>query len=361
MTNELARLDREVLWHPFTQMRGWQDEEPVLIERAHGTTLWDSDGRAYIDGTSSLWCTVHGHGHPAIDAAVREQLDRVAHTTMLGLTHPGATELAARLVEISPAGLSRVFYSDSGSTAAEVALKIAFQYQQQRGGEHARRTTFVRLREAYHGDTIGSVSVGGIDLFHSTYRPLLFETHVAEPGDAADLERVLAAHGDEVAAVVVEPLVQGAAGEPVQLRLADLQHRDAPVRGQPHRLRHPLVRVHAQLHVQRGRRHHRAQALDHRVAARDQLGRRLVLRRRTALLLLLLRRGPPLRGVAGAHGRARSGALAFQALRLLAAGTGDRALLGPRFAHGAFAPRVARHRFSRPSKSIVDRRGCPRR
>jgi adenosylmethionine---8-amino-7-oxononanoate aminotransferase len=209
-----AQLDRDHVWHPFTQQQGWSEEEPLVIERGEGSYLFDSEGRRYLDGTAALWCNVHGHRHPVIDAAVREQLARVAHTTMLGLTHPGATELAARLVEIAPGALSRVFYSDSGSTAAEIALKIAFQYQQQRG--EARRTRFVRLREAYHGDTIGSVSVGGIDLFHSTYRPLLFETHVAEPGDAADLERVLAAHGDEVAAVVVEPLVQGAAGILVQ-------------------------------------------------------------------------------------------------------------------------------------------------
>src|ERR671921_49560 len=211
-----AQLDREYVWHPFTQQQGWSQEEPLVIERGAGSYLYDTEGRRYLDGTAALWCNVHGHRHPAIDAAVREQLDRVAHTTMLGLTHPGATALAARLVEIAPGDLSRVFYSDSGSTAAEIALKIAFQYQQQRGGEHSRRTKFVRLREAYHGDTIGSVSIGGIDLFHSTYRPLLFETHVAEPGDAADLERVLGAHGDEVAAVVVEPLVQGAAGILVQ-------------------------------------------------------------------------------------------------------------------------------------------------
>src|SRR5438105_1451089 len=131
---------------------------------------------------------------------------------MLGLTHGPAVELAKRLVEIAPQGLTRVFYSDSGSTAVEIALKIAFQYWQQQGGKHARRTRFVSLREAYHGDTIGSVSVGGIDLFHAAYRPLLFESPKAEPGDTADMERVLAEHGNEVAAVIVEPLVQGAAG-----------------------------------------------------------------------------------------------------------------------------------------------------
>ncbi len=183
-----------------------------MIERAEGAQLIDSEGRHYIDGVSSLWCNVHGHRHRGIDAAVREQLDQVAHSTMLGLSHPGATELAAKLIELAPPGLSRVFYSESGSTAAEIALKMAFQFQQQRGGQHARRTSFVHLRDAYHGDTIGSVSVGGIDLFHSTYRPLLFQTHAAEPGDAADLERILSCHEEEVAALIVEPLVQGAAG-----------------------------------------------------------------------------------------------------------------------------------------------------
>jgi adenosylmethionine-8-amino-7-oxononanoate aminotransferase len=209
---DLASTDRARLWHPFTQQRGWAGEEPLLIERGEGTDLVDIEGRRYIDGVSSLWCNVHGHRHPRIDAALRDQLDRVAHTTMLGLSHPPAIELADRLVGIAPPGLKRVFYSDSGSTATEIAVKMAFQYQQQRGGEHARRTRFVSLRDAYHGDTIGSVSVGGIDLFHAMYRPLLFDTLKAQPGDAADMERILAEHPGEVAAVIMEPLVQGAAG-----------------------------------------------------------------------------------------------------------------------------------------------------
>ncbi|MGI8595105.1 MAG: adenosylmethionine--8-amino-7-oxononanoate transaminase [Solirubrobacteraceae bacterium] len=210
-TDELAALDRELLWHPFTQQRGWvEDEPPVVIDRASGTTLWDTEGNAYIDGVSSLWCNVHGHGHPALDAAVRTQLERVAHSTMLGLTHQPAIELARQLVAIAPPGLQRVFYSDSGSTAVEVALKMAFQWWQHRGARS--RTGFVCLRDAYHGDTIGSVSVGGIDLFHSLYRPLLFDAWQVEPGDPADLARVLAERSGRVAAVIVEPLVQGAAG-----------------------------------------------------------------------------------------------------------------------------------------------------
>jgi adenosylmethionine-8-amino-7-oxononanoate aminotransferase len=216
MSIDHAQLDRDHLWHPFTQQQAWCEEDPVMIERGEGTQLIDSEGRRYIDGVSSLWCNVHGHRHPGIDAAVHDQLGRVAHSTMLGLSHAGAAELAARLVEIAPPGLSRVFYSDSGSTATEIALKMAFQYQRQRGGQHTRRTEFVHLRHAYHGDTIGSVSVGGIDLFHAVYRPLLFDGHAAEPGDADDLERILAAHEEEIAAVIVEPLVQGAAGMIVQ-------------------------------------------------------------------------------------------------------------------------------------------------
>ncbi len=209
---KLVSDDRRHVWHPFTQQRGWVHEEPLIVERAEGTDLVDTSGRRYIDGVSSLWCTVHGHRHPTIDAAVREQLDLVAHTTMLGLSHRPAIQLARRLAELSPPGLERVFYSDSGSTATEIALKMAFQYWQQRGGADARKTRFVSLREAYHGDTVGSVSVGGIELFHAIYRPLLFDTLKAEPGDAADMERLLSEHPGEVAAVIVEPLVQGAAG-----------------------------------------------------------------------------------------------------------------------------------------------------
>ncbi len=213
-TSELAASDRRVLWHPFTQHGAWELEPPLVIERARGTTLYDTDGRAYIDGVSSLWCNVHGHAHPHIDAAVRDQLERMAHSTMLGLTHPPAIRLAERLLELAPEGLTRVFYSDSGSTAVEVALKMAYQWWAQSEGAKgtSRRTTFIRLRHAYHGDTIGSVSLGGIDLFHACYAPLLFDSLEAEPGDAADMRRLLAEHGERVCAVVVEPLVQGAAG-----------------------------------------------------------------------------------------------------------------------------------------------------
>jgi adenosylmethionine-8-amino-7-oxononanoate aminotransferase len=214
--DQLLDLDRRVLWHPFTQQQGWHEEDPrVVIARAEGTTLYDADERPYIDGVSSLWCNVHGHRHPRIDAAVRTQLERMAHSTMLGLTHPPAIMLAERLLAIAPPGLSRVFYSDNGSTAVEVALKMAFQWWDQRrdaapGAE--RRTGYIRLRDSYHGDTLGSVSVGGIELFHACYGPLLFETWEAEPGDPTSMRALLERHGPRVVAVVMEPLVQGAGG-----------------------------------------------------------------------------------------------------------------------------------------------------
>ena len=216
MSPRIGELDHQHLWHPFTQQRGWQEEEPLVVERAEGTDLIDADGQRYIDGVSSLWCNVHGHRHPLVDEAVRAQLDRVAHTSMLGLTHAPGAELAARLVDLAPPGLSRVFYSDSGSSAVEIALKMAFQYWQQRGGQHALRTSFVNLTDAYHGDTLGAVSVGGIDLFHAVYEPLLFGGHRVRPGDIDGLSAVLDFHGEEIAAVIVEPLVQGAAGIRVQ-------------------------------------------------------------------------------------------------------------------------------------------------
>ena len=207
----LAADDHRYIWHPFTQQQGWTEEEPVIVESALGTTLTDIHGQRYIDGVSSLWCNVHGHRHPMIDAAIQEQLGKVAHSTMLGLSHRPAIRLAKRLVEIAPPGLSRVFFSDSGSTATEIALKMAFQFWAQ-SSDGRQRAKFITLRDAYHGDTLGSVSAGGIDLFHETYRPLLFDTLKAEPGDIDDMARLMAENKGEIAAVMMEPLVQGAAG-----------------------------------------------------------------------------------------------------------------------------------------------------
>jgi adenosylmethionine-8-amino-7-oxononanoate aminotransferase len=205
----LADKDKRYVWHPFTQMRDWNAAAPLIIERANGNHLIDVDGRRYLDGVSSLWVTLHGHRRRELDDAVRAQLDRVAHSTLLGLSNVPSIELAERLIAIAPRGLAKVFYSDSGSTAVEVALKIAFQYQRLRGRPEKHR--FLTLTEAYHGDTVGAVSLGGIDLFHEIFHPLLFRTlRVAPTIDA--LERAFADHGAELAALVVEPLVQGAAG-----------------------------------------------------------------------------------------------------------------------------------------------------
>ena len=213
-SSALRRRDHAVLWHPFTQQQAWTAEEAPVIVAGEGCELIDADGRRYLDGTSSLWCNVHGHRHPTIDAAVQAQLGRVAHTTMLGLTHPSAIELAERLVAIAPGDLSRVFYSDTGAAAVEIALKMAFQGHVQAGDTN--RTRFAYLESSYHGDTLGAVSVGGIELFHERFRPLLFDAIKLPFGDAEGAAALIAEHADELAAVIVEPIVQGAGGLLVQ-------------------------------------------------------------------------------------------------------------------------------------------------
>ncbi|HUT52558.1 MAG TPA: aspartate aminotransferase family protein [bacterium] len=253
--------DRKVLWHPFTQHALWQDEDFPVIVSGEGVYLFDADGNKYLDGVSSLWLNVHGHRRPEIDQAIRAQLDKIAHSTFLGLSHPPGIELAEKLIAIAPPGLSRVFFSDDGSTAMEIALKMAYQYWTQQDPPQPQSSYFIKLENAYHGDTIGSVSLGGIDLFHQTYRPLLFPTitapcpncrfchlgrggaeydktyvpHALEvifgprppmmdtapgcragSGCLAEIDRVLAGRCDEIAGVVIEPCVQGAAGMIVQ-------------------------------------------------------------------------------------------------------------------------------------------------
>ncbi|MBI2167548.1 MAG: adenosylmethionine--8-amino-7-oxononanoate transaminase [Candidatus Omnitrophica bacterium] len=207
---DYAAIDKKYVWHPFTQMADWEKEEILVIERAEGCYLIDTEGRRYLDGVSSLWCNVHGHRVPEIDRAIKDQLKKVAHSTFLGLSNVPAIELARELVSIAPKGLTRVFYSDSGSEAVEIALKMAYQYWQQKGEK--RRQKFARLTNAYHGDTIGAVSVGGIPLFHDLYRPLLFETIEIPSADIQKMEPVFKKHGSEIAALVMEPLIQGAAG-----------------------------------------------------------------------------------------------------------------------------------------------------
>ncbi len=209
--------DKAHFWHPFTQMKEYEAEPALIITEGRGFFLVDADGREYIDGVSSLWCNVHGHRKREIDEAIRKQLDRIAHSTTLGPTHPPAAELAKRLADLAPPGLTRVFYSDCGATAVEIALKMAFQYWRLKGAPD--KTRFIALRESYHGDTIGAVSVGGIDLFHHIFRPLLFDAVFVsspfrrEPDDwLKELDAALAEHRGRVAALILEPLVQGAGG-----------------------------------------------------------------------------------------------------------------------------------------------------
>jgi len=225
LTRELIDKDKRHLWHPFTQMAEWLSTDPVIIDSAEGFYLIDTEGNRYIDGVASLWCNVHGHRVSEIDEAIKAQVDKVSHSTLLGLAQTRSIELAERLVRITQPDLQKVFYSDSGATAVEIALKMAYQYWHNKGQK--KRTKFVALANSYHGDTIGSVSVGGIETFHSLFRPLLFETYFVPPphpyrfagtrGQCLQysidaMEQTLRSHADEIAAVVVEPLVQAAAG-----------------------------------------------------------------------------------------------------------------------------------------------------
>ncbi len=226
-TDQLRALDKQHLWHPFTHHKLWDADDPLVIVAAEGMHLIDSDGNRYLDGVSSLWCNVHGHRVPEIDAAVRAQLDQVAHTTMLGLASEPAIVLADRLMKLVPSNLKKVFYSDSGATATEVAFKLAAQYWHNLG--RGEKCEFVGFAEAYHGDTLGAMSVGRTTEFHRPYFPMLFKAHFAPtpfvyrsdtPDDPAtvkgrclaELEGILREHGHRIAAVCIEPIVQGAAG-----------------------------------------------------------------------------------------------------------------------------------------------------
>ncbi|MEW6586570.1 MAG: adenosylmethionine--8-amino-7-oxononanoate transaminase [Nitrospirota bacterium] len=233
----LEELDKQYIWHPFTQMKEWVAETPVIIAEGQDCFLKDIYGRWYLDGVSSLWVNVFGHRKEEIDDAVKEQLDKIAHSTLLGLSNVPAAKLAERLAETVRQSLApdrrtkdapcRVFYSDNGSTAVEVALKMAFQYWKHIGveGKHA----FLCLNNAYHGDTIGAVSVGGINMFHEAFGPLLFKTfRTASPycyrcelgrtcpdckfACLSQMDELLYHHSREIAGLIIEPLIQAAGG-----------------------------------------------------------------------------------------------------------------------------------------------------
>ncbi len=231
-TEQLRELDRRHVWHPFTQMQEWERDEPIIIARGEGSWLIDTDGNRYLDGVASMWTNVHGHCRRELNEALKAQVDRLEHSTLLGLAGEQSILLAQRLSEITPTGLDRFFYSDNGSTAMEVAVKMAFQYQVHKG--RAERQRFITFKNAYHGDTLGAVSVGGIDIYHSTFRPLLFETIQApspycyrcelgclDPATCGmkcldALESLMIEHGATCAGLVIEPLLQGAGGMIVQ-------------------------------------------------------------------------------------------------------------------------------------------------
>jgi len=258
-TDQLRTLDKQHVWHPFTPMSLWEQSDPLVITHGDGFHLIDSDGNRYLDGVSSLWCNVHGHRVPEIDAAIRAQLDKIAHTTLLGLANEPSILLADRLKQIIPPNLTKVFYSDAGATATEIAFKLAVQYWYNVG--RPRRNEFIAFTEAYHGDTIGAMSVGRMPAFHKPYLPLLFNVHYAPTPDVyhwpippspargpnsisqplvmragegrgeglpllspsevaqqsiAALTDLLDRHHETIAAVCIEPIVQGAGGMIVQ-------------------------------------------------------------------------------------------------------------------------------------------------
>ena len=216
----LTTWNKDYLWHPFTQMQDWLAEEPVIIERGEGVYLIDIEGNRYIDGIASMWTNVHGHNHTDLNAALKTQLQQISHSTLLGYSNIPAIKLAKKLVEITPVGLNKVFYSDNGSTAVEVALKMAYQYWQHKG--QPQRKMFVHFDNSYHGDTVGAMSVGGIDAFHATYKSLLFKSVcLSQPKpDKTDnsskwintVERVMLEHPNQIAGIIVEPVIQGAGG-----------------------------------------------------------------------------------------------------------------------------------------------------
>jgi adenosylmethionine---8-amino-7-oxononanoate aminotransferase len=227
---QLEQFDKQYVWHPFTQMKSYLEEKPLIIESGKGSYLYDVDGNEYLDGYASLWVNVHGHSDPELNEALHEQIEKISHSTLLGSANVPSILLAKKLVEIWGGNLAKVFYSDTGAAAVEIALKMAYQYWKNIDPvRYKDKNKFISLKEAYHGDTIGAVSVGGMDLFHRIFRPLLFERiEVPAPyvyrmddyGSEEDivnyclqqLEELLSRQHSEIAGMIVEPLVQGAAG-----------------------------------------------------------------------------------------------------------------------------------------------------
>ncbi|MFH1837561.1 MAG: adenosylmethionine--8-amino-7-oxononanoate transaminase [Candidatus Omnitrophota bacterium] len=227
MTKDIIERDLKYVWHPYTQMKDCEKDPPIVIERADGIKLYDSNGNFYYDTISSWWCNVHGHNHPFIKNAIKKQMDLFEHVLFAGFTHEPAVDLAEKLIKITPDGIDRVFFSDNGSTAVEVALKMSLQYWQYQGKKN--KTKFLALDKAYHGDTVGAMSVSGVDLFNERFRPLFFATKKVpspycyrcpvgrEKGNCAfeclkEAEKALKTHSEEIAAIILEPILMGAGG-----------------------------------------------------------------------------------------------------------------------------------------------------
>ena len=225
--NELIKKDLLYNWHPYTQMKDCEADPPILIRNAKGSKLFDQDGKFYFDVISSWWCNVHGHSHEKIINAVNRQINKLDHTLFAGFTHEPAVELAEKLIDISPDNLKRVYYSDNGSTSVEVAMKMSFQYWKNRG--ELRKEKFLSLDKGYHGDTIGAMSVGGVDKYNAVFKPLFFDTyktlapycyrctsvkkdHACEFQCLANAEKILVEKNNEIAAIIIEPMVLGAGG-----------------------------------------------------------------------------------------------------------------------------------------------------
>ena len=206
--DDITRADKAHVWHPFTDMAAWcaEGNDPLVVERGEGVYLFDPDGRRYLDGNASIWTNVHGHNHPHINAAIREQLGRVAHVSFLGTANAPAARLAGKLVGLFPADtLTKVFYSDDGSTAMECAMKMALQFWQLQG--EPQRCEFAAFDRAYHGDTFGATALGGIATFHARFEKLGLKVHRLDSAD--DLDGLDASR---LAGIAIEPLIQGAAG-----------------------------------------------------------------------------------------------------------------------------------------------------
>jgi adenosylmethionine---8-amino-7-oxononanoate aminotransferase len=231
---QTLNVDRNHIWHPYTQMKDYAERDPLVMVKGKGVKLYDADGTEYYDTIASWWCNVHGHGQPDINESITTQLDNLEHVLFAGITHPGAAEVVDRLYSLLDPALSRFFFSDNGATSTEVALKMAFQYQQNLG--KTEKTRFVFLDNAYHGDTAGSMSVGGVALYHELYAPLRFKSFQAASPNCrtcphrqseftysaretgcelecfAHMETLLRKEHPSIAAVIIEPLMQGAAG-----------------------------------------------------------------------------------------------------------------------------------------------------